>query len=48
MHLYVIFAEGVLGISAGHLCNKTVESEDNSVVGSSLTLRYERISGFPH
>ena len=29
MHLYVVFSEGVLGISAGHLCNETVEREEN-------------------
>ena len=29
MHLYFVFSEGVLGISAGHLCNKTVEREEN-------------------
>ena len=31
MHLYVVFffSEDVLGISAGHLCNKTVEREEN-------------------
>ena len=28
MHLYVVFSEVVLGISAGHLCNKTVEREE--------------------
>ena len=29
MHLNVVFSEGVLGISAGHQCNKTVEREEN-------------------